>query len=253
MTEPAPDQPQQAGSPRPDQRRPPPPPNPPPFAPIFTLVNNASTHTTHHPHVRYIFSDDDPDLLTQALAEHDAAAIDQSDPDPATASRAMILDLQPEPQGGYAVAWSSSLSPSWAVLDASVSQISPPSSDASNASGNEAGESSSARPDRLLLRIEGVESGPAAGSEAAAMRISDDAGRQGSGGSASGSGQKDRDRSDVAPYSSIMDEFERRMATLRRVVHVSEDRRRKIGLEPPTEGTAPEEANVTEGQGAAAE
>lgn len=207
--------------------------DPPPFAPIFTLVNNTSTRTTHHPHVRYIFSDDDPDVLTQALADLEPE-LDGSAADPALPSnRAMILDLAPDPSGGYSVAWASSLSSSWAVLDAQLSQISPPSSDGESNNGNEGGDSSS-RADRLMLRIEGVDSN-AIGSEG---EISGTASRQGSGsGSGGGSGQHDRERGDPEDYTNLVEKFERRMITLRKIVEAGEERRRKT---VPDGYTAPE-------------
>ncbi|KAI0107337.1 hypothetical protein F4776DRAFT_668298 [Hypoxylon sp. NC0597] len=217
--------------------------DPPPFAPIFTLVNNTSTRTTHHPHVRYIFSDDDPDILTQALAELDPS-IDESTSDPALRRhRAMILDLAPDPRGGYNVAWASSLSPSWAVLDAHLSHISPPSSDGESNNGNEGGDTG--RADRLMLRIDGIESS-ALGSEG---ESSGEPSRQGSGvASGSGSGQHDRDRGEAEDYTNIVDKFERRMATLRKLVDAGEERRRMIAgaymhptdpMQEATEGTTP--------------
>ncbi|KAI3324849.1 hypothetical protein HD806DRAFT_57056 [Xylariaceae sp. AK1471] len=221
---------------------------PPPFAPIFTLVNNASTRTTHHPHVRYIFNDDDPDILTQALAECEHSGGDESGLDPALANRAMLLDLAPNEDGGYSVAWSSSLSPSWAVLNAQLSQISPPSSDAGHSNGSGAGETSNNnnRPDRLMLRIEGIEtSAPSSSSE---LRISGEAGRQRSGSaSGSGSGQRERERSgEVDDYATMMNEFEKRMGTLRKVVNASEDRRKKISSQEAGEENVPAQEVVTE-------
>ncbi|KAI1104623.1 hypothetical protein F4804DRAFT_182767 [Jackrogersella minutella] len=208
--------------------------DPPPFAPIFTLVNNTSTRTTHHPHVRYIFSDDDPDLLTQALAELDPG-IEDSTSDPALRSnRAMILDLAPDPRGGYSVAWASSVSPSWAVLDTQLSHISPPSSDGGSNNGND-GVDNSGRADRLMLRIDGIESS-ALGSEG---ETSGEASRQGSGiagGSGSGSGQHDRER-DSEDYTHIVDKFERRMTTLRKLVEAGEERRRMIAAAYTTDHT----------------
>ncbi|KAI1163179.1 hypothetical protein F5B18DRAFT_328590 [Nemania serpens] len=204
---------------------------PPPFAPVFTLVNNASTRATHHPHVRYIFSDDDPDILTHALAECEHAYVDELGSDSAPANRAMILDLAPNDGGGYSVAWASSLSPSWAVLDAQLSQISPPSSDAGHGSGSgpgDTGTNNNNRPERLMLRVEGVEtSAPNSLSE---LRISDEANRQrSSSASGSGSGQRERERpGEGDDYTSTLDEFEKRMITLRKVVNASEDRRKKI-------------------------
>ncbi|KAJ2972509.1 hypothetical protein NUW58_g9171 [Xylaria curta] len=171
---------------------------PPPFAPVFTLVNNTSTRTTHHPHVRYIFSDDDPDILTEALAD---------------------------------VAWASSLSPSWAVLNAQLSQISPPSSDAGHSSGSGAGDP-------------GVETNaPTSLSE---LRISDEASRQRPGSaSGSGSGQRERDRpGEVDDFSTTLDEFEKRMAILRKVVDAGEDRRKKMAPQTTSQAdvTAPNTA-----------
>lgn len=41
-----------------------------PFHPLFTLVTDSTTRAVHHPRVHYIFSDDDPDILTDALAQY---------------------------------------------------------------------------------------------------------------------------------------------------------------------------------------
>lgn len=43
---------------------------PPPFQPLFTLVTDTTSRATQHPRVHYIFSDDDPDILTEALAQY---------------------------------------------------------------------------------------------------------------------------------------------------------------------------------------
>ncbi|KAI3340019.1 hypothetical protein F4824DRAFT_432528 [Ustulina deusta] len=231
MMDPADNRPSTADLP-PDAQRPR---TPPPFAPVFTLVNNASTRTTHHPHVRYIFSDDDPDILTQALADCEHADVDESGSSPAPANRAMILDLAPDSDGHYSVSWASSLSPSWAVLNAQLSQISPPSSDAGHGSGaGDTGADNNSRSDRLMLRIEGIEmSGPGSPSE---LRLSDETSHQRSG-SASGSGSRHREREhsgEAGDYSSMLDDFEKRMTNLRNVVNASEDRRKKI--DPQTTG-----------------
>ncbi|GAP85447.1 hypothetical protein SAMD00023353_1000590 [Rosellinia necatrix] len=207
---------------------------PPPFAPVFTLINNASTGTTHHPHVRYVFSDDDPDVLTRSLAECEHTYADESSSGSAPANRAMILDLAPNDDGNYSVAWASSLSPSWAVLNAELSQISPPSSDAGHNSDSGAGDASTnknSRPDRLMLRIEGIEtSAPSSSSE---MRISDEASRhRPTSASGSGSGQRERERAGEGDdQANTLEEFERRMATLRKVVNAGEERRKKVALE----------------------
>ncbi|KAK6949148.1 hypothetical protein Daesc_009222 [Daldinia eschscholtzii] len=204
---------------------------PHPFAPIFTLVNNASTRTTHHPHVRYIFSDDDPDILTRALVELDIG-LDGAASDPALSNRAMILDLAPDPTGGYSVAWASSLSPSWAVLDAQLSQIAPHSSDGESNNDNEGGDGSG-RPDRLMLKIEGAESN-SLGSEGG---LSGETSRHGSG---SGSGQHDRDRGEIEDYTNLMDKFDKQMNTLRKIVDASEERQRKTAADTYTTAEPPQ-------------
>ncbi|KAI1360765.1 hypothetical protein F5Y08DRAFT_39217 [Xylaria arbuscula] len=222
---------------------------PPQFAPIFTLVNNASTRTTHHPHVRYIFSDDDPEVLTQALAECEHAYTEESGSGPVPTNRAMILDLAPNDDGIYNVSWASSISPSWAVLNAQLSQISPPSSDAGHSSGNGTGDASadnSNRPDRLMLRIEGIEmSAPGSPSD---LRISSETSRQrpGSAGG-SGSGYRERERTgETDDYSGMLEDFEKRMATLRSVVNASEDRRKKIAAQAEREGDLVGDTNVSD-------
>ncbi|KAI0876925.1 hypothetical protein GGS24DRAFT_187780 [Hypoxylon argillaceum] len=233
MTDPADNRPSTADHPLDTER----PRTPPPFEPVFTLVDNTSARTTHHPHVRYIFSDDDPDILTQALAECEHVNAEELGAD-VPANRAIILDLVPNDDGGYSVAWVSSLSPSWAVLNAQLSQISPPSSDAGHNNGSGAGDTgtnSDSRPERLMLRIEGIEtSTPDSSSE---LRISDETSRQRPGSaSGSGSGHRERERTGEGDdYVSTLEEFEKRMTTLRKVVSASEDRRKKIASQMAAE------------------
>ncbi|KAK9420421.1 hypothetical protein SUNI508_06417 [Seiridium unicorne] len=192
----------------------------PPFQPIYTLVNNTSTKTTHHPQVRYIFSDDDPDVLTQALAQQHDTNLGESASGPAPDNRAILLDLSPDAEGAYSVSWASSLSPSWAVLDAQVSRISPPSSDGGGSGDNGASQNKK-KPDRLMLRIEGIEGGSLVSS--AELRLSGEKSGQGLGsGSGSGSGQKGAEGED---YNSMVDEFDKRMTMLRKVVDAGEERR----------------------------
>lgn len=197
---------------------------PPAFEPIFTLVNNTSNGTIHHPHVRYIFSDDDPDILTQALAECEASSHTDAS---RSEDRAMMLDLTPDDKGGYGVSWTSSLSPSWAILDAQLSHISPPSSDGGGGGGT-SGEDQRKRPDRLMLRVEGVENA-GFGSEVD-MRLSGEEGRQDAGSrSGSGaSGRTDSGKGELEDYHTMVEEFEKRLSMLRKVVDAGEDRRRKI-------------------------
>jgi hypothetical protein len=193
-----------------------------PFQPIYALVNNASTRTTHHPHVHYIFSDDDPDVLTQALAQQHDANLGESASGPAPEHRAILLDLTSETDGEYNVSWASSLSPSWAVLDAQISRISPPSSDGGGGGDNNG--SPSKKPDRLMLRVEGIEGGSLASERE--LRLSGEKSGHGSGsGSGSGSVQKG---AEIEDYNVLVDEFDKRMTMLRKVVDASEKRRRKV-------------------------
>lgn len=188
------------------------------FQPIYTLVNNASTKTTHHPRVHYIFSDDDPDVLTQALAQQHDANLNESASGPAPDHRAVLLDLRPDKDGSFNVSWASSLSPSWAVLDAQVSRISPPSEDGGNTS------PSKKKPDRLMLRVEGIEGASLASS--GEFRLSGDRSGQGSGsGSGTGSGQKGLDGED---YNTLVNEFDTRMSMLKKVVDAGEEMQTKI-------------------------
>ncbi|KAI1862798.1 uncharacterized protein JN550_009945 [Neoarthrinium moseri] len=210
----------------------------PAFAPIYTLVNNSSTRTTHHPRVLYIFSDDDPDRLTEALAQQHDANLGESASGPAPDHRAILLDLAQDAEGGYSVAWSSSLSPSWAVLDAQVSRISPPSS-SSDGEGSQGQDSPSAsskkKPDRLMLRIEGVEGG-SLGSEGELKLSGDKSGHSSGTGTGSGSGQKDRESGHAEDYGNLVDEFDKRMNMLRKVVDAGEERLSRLA----SEATQPE-------------
>ncbi|KAK2063248.1 hypothetical protein LY76DRAFT_680856 [Colletotrichum caudatum] len=205
---------------------------------FFTLVSNATTNSTHHPTVKYIFLDDDPDILTAALAAHHAA--NQAAPTPtssastskpagggaaaassslagkntppqrpggAVTDRAVLLDVVPGPDGQWTVASAASLSADFAVTDASIAR---------HDGGKEGG---------LFLKIEGVEGeGGAAGAAATA-----------------GDNNKDRDRaaeslpsssSAVArsggeEYGPLLEDFERKMSVLRRVVKAGEGRAEK--------------------------
>ncbi|ETS81820.1 hypothetical protein PFICI_06822 [Pestalotiopsis fici W106-1] len=214
-----------------------------PFQPIYTLVNNTSTRTTHHPRVKYIFSDDDPDELMQALAQQDHANLGESASGPAPDHRAILLDLTSASDGTLNVSWASSLSPSWAVLDAQVTKISPPSSDGGGNSDPTASPTQK-KPDRLMLRIEGIDGGSLASDSE--LRLSDEKSRLGSSGSASGSGQRVTETED---YNALVDEFDKRMSLLRKVVDAGEERRRKVaegtGLGPNVQHDIPPEAVPT--------
>lgn len=117
---------------------------------LFTLVHNSTSKTTHHPHVHYIFADDDPEILTRALAASDPTASGGTD-----AARSVLLDVA-QGDEGWQVSHASSLSADWAVVDAGLQ----PMEDAEGQEGGAGG---------LMLRIEGVdgESGDVEASEGA--------------------------------------------------------------------------------------
>lgn len=212
----------------------------PPFQPLFTLVTDSTTHATHHPQVHYVFSDDDPEILTEALARYshhacpDQSATRASSPVAHPNERAIVLDLVPKPahnahnassSQGYDVAWVSSLSPNWAVVTAKTSAMTEESSNTVINVDDETGAGQ-----RLVLRIEGVgdnavlsSSTASQGPSARARRPSlEDRDLRMSASSPSVAAQ-DRTRED---YGAIVDEFDKRMNILRRVVDAGLDRQR---------------------------
>lgn len=177
--------------------------------PLFTLVHNSSSRTTHHPHVHYIFADDDPEVLTRALAASDPSS------GGAGPTRSVLLDLAPG-EDGWGVTHAASLSPEWAVVEAGVRRM----EDAEGQGGEGAGG--------LMLRIEGVE---------------------GDG----GEGEDTREVREVKEeYGTLMDEFERRMVVLRRVVGAGEARRR-VAVPGEGQGRRTEEEGEEKREGDRAE
>lgn len=248
---------------------------PPPFQPLFTLVTDGSG-ATHHPHVHYIFSDDEPDHLTDVLAQY-SARHQYHQPDtvssgarsgtPALANdRAIVLDLVAKPPtssdtapgggvNGYQVAWASSLSADWAVVSATLAPMTSAAADTSAAAqpaNDAAAASSSSPPERLMLRIEGVDlaggGGPAphrAASNSSMMR--DVSSGSGSGSSGGAPHQED--------YNALVHEFDSRMAVLRKVVDAGAERQAKLAAaaqgspdrDPPVPGVGHEEQRLDDG------
>ncbi|KAF4820287.1 hypothetical protein CGCSCA5_v004271 [Colletotrichum siamense] len=167
---------------------------------FFTLVSNASTNTTHHPTVRYIFADDDPDVLTSALAAQHAAnqALSASSAAAAGAppnNRAILLDVVPGEDGRWTVASAASLSADFAVTQASIER--------------QEGEKEGGG---MVLKIDGVEgegSGGAGGADKAESLPSSNSAVAKSGGE---------------EYGPLLEDFERKMTVLRRVVKAGEGR-----------------------------
>ncbi|KAH6847034.1 hypothetical protein B0I37DRAFT_136897 [Chaetomium sp. MPI-CAGE-AT-0009] len=217
---------------------PPPPPKPaqqqqqPPFSPVFALLSSTShtsnRQTIHHPTVHYIFADDDPERLTAALAHHHgaaaaAAAYDDGGGGDVPPDRGVLLDLEPTADGaGYEVAWASSLTADWAATSARVSRMEEGGVGGAPVLPGLGGN--------LVLKIEGVSLEPAAAAAAAgplgkASSSTPETEMHSSGGSIG------RGRPAAAPeeYADLLQDFEKRMATLRKVVEAGAARQRVLG------------------------
>lgn len=117
-------------------------------APFFTVIHDTTTGEHHHPHVHYVFSDDDPDVITNAILRTlDPDGTAAQTPTSATVSddRYVIIDLAAD---GQTVLSAKSLDPNWQILGTSVTVA--PTFDESSTT-DEAG---------MMLRVEGVESSP---------------------------------------------------------------------------------------------
>lgn len=244
----------------------------PPFQPLFTLVTDSTTGATHHAHVHYIFSDDEPDLLTDALGQysiqqqqyhqhqqqHQQTASSSSGstsakpipPQPIINNRAILLDLVPKPPidpttsstaaaatSGYDVAWASSLSADWAVVSAKVSSMS--ADDNNNNTDTVPTPARSADSDGgLILRIEGVDlANPPPKPRAERSKASIDLSSGSSSGVAQPAQQED--------YGAIVDEFDKRMVVLRKVLDAGRERQLKMAVDAGGE-TGPQEPPAAE-------
>ena len=193
------------------------------FAPFFPLVTTSahpSQHqTTHHPILHYVFADDDPDLLTEALAQHHhggAHADVENEGGNNLRERAVVLDIIPADHGpGYEVAWASSLSPDWAVVSTSISRM----GDANGALAAAHGDGHGA----LVLTVEGVSVEPSLTMAPPAKTPSPEAELQSPG--ASGT-RPLRSLHAAEEYSGLLSDFDKRMGVLRRVVEAGGDRKR---------------------------
>lgn len=119
------------------------------FTPLFTMVEDGMTGEQHHPHVHYVFSDDDPDIITNAALRALNADADISDVREGSdelvkpvlrGERSIIVDMS---EDGQMVADARSLCPEWQVFEHSLT-LAPSFSDADSASR-----------DTLMLRIAG--------------------------------------------------------------------------------------------------
>lgn len=115
------------------------------------MASPSNRTTTHYPTVHYVFDDDDPDILAEALAQQHRAHMGGSYHSPSEC--AILVDVVPSPskQAGFEVACTSSLSPDWAVVDTRISRM-------EVAAGTLHGGHSAGS---LVLEIEGVSNGGA--------------------------------------------------------------------------------------------
>lgn len=229
------------------------------FKPFFTLIEDANSSDYHHPTVHYIFSDDDAELMTEAslrvleAGQHDATSLpprndseerlDSTDqqlslkldndrpsllppPIPGVKERFIVLDVeqsataignpssapdallagtsagtgttvvssspaqrQQQQPCGYRIVSAHSLTPDWQVLDASLS----PAPTFDTPTGDQASVTNT-----LMLRIEGT------GGYARDIPIG-------------------KDKEGPQTLEEMMEQFDKRMAELRRVIETSGD------------------------------
>lgn len=222
----------------------------PELKPFFTLIEDANTLEYHHPTVHYIFSDDDPEFLTEASLraletgsnaelspsrEHEGSR--QSGllppPIPGFKERYIILDMENTPGDGaaaaaaaqiatsagttgttistspatqqqqqqstghsaYRVTSAHSLTPDWQILN---TQLSPaPTFDTPN---DLSGDPASTGGGALMLRVEGTAGFPR-----------------------DVPSNKERDKQGRQSLEEMMEQFEKRMGELRRVIEVGEE------------------------------
>ena len=115
---------------------------PPDFKALFTLIEDSETDDHYHPTVHYIFSDDDPEILTSAAlaaldSNQDASRADDIE------ERHVIIDMAAD---GKSVTSASSMSPDWQALKTTIRRA--PSW----------GEDSKSADIGLMLKISGQES-----------------------------------------------------------------------------------------------
>ncbi|EGY15194.1 uncharacterized protein VDAG_06048 [Verticillium dahliae VdLs.17] len=222
---------------------------------FFTLVTNtkfgataSTSQQTHHPRVQYIFADDDPAVLTAALADSHARnqAASSSSSSSHSASKpknhAILVDVAPVEDGktGDSASWrvtsASSLSGDFAVTDARITRI----EDSSAARGPKAdaeGQSDAEEDDcgALMLKIEGVEM---TGDDTTGVLGESLPGSQSS--VKSGGGGKE-------DYAALLDEFDKHMVILKKVVAAGEERAVKTELVHTEEASPPQQQQQREG------
>lgn len=247
-----------------------------PFTPVFALLDSAShsskRQTVHYPTVHYIFADDDPGVLSAALARHHNGSNSSSGGSGGSGSgdsvggyddtgvqggsssrpadRGVILDMEPSPDGlGYEVTWASSLTPDWAVTSAQVNQI-----EGDAGSGGRGGVGVTGLGGNLVLRVEGVSLEPESSTSLPVKASTSEVDLQVSGVSLRREPQQHRDGATPGEYTSLLHEFEKGMSTLRKVIGAGTARQRALGdgdeqfLESPKRGAAHRAPTETEAE-----
>lgn len=126
---------------------------PPDFKPFFTLIEDPVTGEHHHPTVHYMFSDDDPEVLTSAaldVLDKDGVASQANSRVTDVNERCVIVDMEAD---GKSVKSASSISPDWQALKTTITQA-PSWGDDSN--GTDRG---------MMLKISGQASGSSSSSK----------------------------------------------------------------------------------------
>jgi len=118
------------------------------FQPLFGLVDDELTGDQHHPHIHYIFADDDDDFVTNAALTALQAKTSLTKPEDLTHSSAnsnerfIVLDLD---STGSNIVSAQSLSQDWQILSTELS-LAPSVQDDDNATMG-----------GMMLRVRGVE------------------------------------------------------------------------------------------------
>ncbi|KAH7374901.1 hypothetical protein B0T11DRAFT_269342 [Plectosphaerella cucumerina] len=194
---------------------------------FFVHVNNTkfgdaspTAQQTHHPNVQYIFSDDDPAVLSAALADahtRNTASTASARANP-TREHGILVDVEPitDPKtgkhtGGWKVASASSLSGDFAVTDAKISRM----DDSSSAAAVGGSKSPKAGTDTdtggtIMLKIDGVEMTDDDDTAADSLPSSQSADK-------SVSGEREN-------YLAIMGQFDRHMSIMKRIMEVHGDK-----------------------------
>jgi hypothetical protein len=175
---------------------------------LFTLLTNASTNTTVHPRVHYVFSDDDEAAILSAEQQQQQ----QYGEDAQQPRRALVVDLVPNAANdAWTVSCASSLNSVFAVTSTELSKQQSGSNGGGSSSGgggNGTGTEGDSGNGGLMLRVEGVSREP--------VEIRPDASLPSSGSGSGAVGTED--------VESLADEFRRRMGILKKVVGESEKR-----------------------------